>query len=546
KVEVSRDTINWSKVAAYEYYLHGPLKSSGLGDSIQKLDYVYNLQGWLKAINHPITAKDPGQDNIGEAYTKDVFGMVLHYYTGDYKRTGNFLDAQASITPKSGSHIKDKGKDLYNGNISAWTTYTGFDQAGGSSVDPLMAQGYRYDKLNRLVSSFAETKVTSGFTAWSANSVTLANKFQENLKYDANGNIDTLIRTSGQVSTAMDNMYYRYMNTVTDHYGKTKKVNNKLGYIDDNTDVSGIEDITDQSNGNYVYDAKGRLIRDVANEIDSIIWTPYDKVREVRRTIGSAKAKLQFTYDAMGRRISKKVLRSTTDSTLNLVTYYAYDASGNLMGVYEKEYTSQTEYKYSISEEYVYGSSRVGSYNNGNTVFDSDEETPTYTSTLAKANLRFEITDHLGNVRAVVSGVKKVSGEADIKFLADYYPFGSVMPGRKFLSSNGESRYGFQGMEKDDEMYGDDNSYDFGARIYDARVGRWLSMDDLDFVYASVSPYTFALDNPIIFIDPDGRQIIYANDEKTQAFKAKIETLREQSPKFDALMTQLEMAPYTI
>ncbi|MBX9850591.1 MAG: hypothetical protein K2X86_02420, partial [Cytophagaceae bacterium] len=111
-----------------------------------------------RAINHPIAANDPGQDAVGGAYTKDVFGMALHYYNGDYKRTGKNLHATASITPQSGSHIKDKGKDLYNGNISAWTTYTGFDQTS-STVDPLMGQGFRYDKLNRLVNTFAETKV---------------------------------------------------------------------------------------------------------------------------------------------------------------------------------------------------------------------------------------------------------------------------------------------------------------------------------------------------------------------------------------------------
>lgn len=56
KVLVSRtpdDTDSWEKVAEYEYYLHGPLKNKQLGDYIQKVDYVYNLNGWLKAINNP-------------------------------------------------------------------------------------------------------------------------------------------------------------------------------------------------------------------------------------------------------------------------------------------------------------------------------------------------------------------------------------------------------------------------------------------------------------------------------------------------------------
>jgi RHS repeat-associated protein len=51
------------------------------------------------------------------------------------------------------------------------------------------------------------------------------------------------------------------------------------------------------------------------------------------------------------------------------------------------------------------------------------------------------------------------------------------MPGRTFNSS--EYRYGFGGHEKDDEIKGEGNSLDFGARIYDPRLGRWLSVDPI-------------------------------------------------------------------
>ncbi len=68
-------------------------------------------------------------------------------------------------------------------------------------------------------------------------------------------------------------------------------------------------------------------------------------------------------------------------------------------------------------------------------------------------------------------------------------------------------RFGFNGMEKDNEMKGLGNSLDFGARMYDSRVGRWLSLDPLAGKYPSVSPYAFVANNPIKFIDPDGRII---------------------------------------
>ena len=86
----------------------------------------------------------------------------------------------------------------------------------------------------------------------------------------------------------------------------------------------------------------------------------------------------------------------------------------------------------------------------------------------------------------------------------DYYPFGMPMPGRTFSSD--QYRYGFNGMEKDDEMgKGDGNSYDFGARLYDPRLGRWLSLDPLARKYPSMSPYIFTGNNPVLFVDYDGK-----------------------------------------
>lgn len=80
----------------------------------------------------------------------------------------------------------------------------------------------------------------------------------------------------------------------------------------------------------------------------------------------------------------------------------------------------------------------------------------------------------------------------------------------------GSYRYGFQRQEKDDEVKGKGNSYDFGARMYDPRVGRWYSRDKLYTNYISNSPYHYVLNNPIqyrdldgnILVDPDGN-IVY-------------------------------------
>jgi len=73
-------------------------------------------------------------------------------------------------------------------------------------------------------------------------------------------------------------------------------------------------------------------------------------------------------------------------------------------------------------------------------------------------------------------------------------------------------RFGFNGQEMDDEINVDGGSYDFGARIYDGRLGRWLSLDPIFAKYPWFSPYVYVGDNPIYWIDKDGRDL-YATNE---------------------------------
>src|SRR5258706_274882 len=70
--------------------------------------------------------------------------------------------------------------------------------------------------------------------------------------------------------------------------------------------------------------------------------------------------------------------------------------------------------------------------------------------------------------------------------------------------TNTSYRFGFHGKESDAEYNGEGNSYDFGDRILDTRIGRWLSVDPSATDFASWSGYTFALDNPIKLGDPGG------------------------------------------
>src|SRR5439155_17228196 len=89
----------------------------------------------------------------------------------------------------------------------------------------------------------------------------------------------------------------------------------------------------------------------------------------------------------------------------------------------------------------------------------------------------------------------------------DYYPFGMLMPGRSF-AQNGAYRYGFNGKENDNEVKGEGNQQDYGMRIYDPRVGRFLSVDPITSQYPELTPYQFASNRPIDGIDQDGLEHI--------------------------------------
>lgn len=140
-----------------------------------------------------------------------------------------------------------------------------------------------------------------------------------------------------------------------------------------------------------------------------------------------------------------------------------------------------------------------------------------YTQPMPAPKKRYELTDHLGNVSTVVTGkLLPMAGggyQAEVVSAQSYEPFGSLLPGRNYSSDS--YRYGFNGMRKDDEMHGaTGTSYDFGARLYDPRVGRWLSLDPLAKKYPQWSPYQFVDGNPIRTIDIDGRDIIVLNDRE--------------------------------
>ncbi|HVA99291.1 MAG TPA: RHS repeat-associated core domain-containing protein, partial [Bacteroidia bacterium] len=175
-----------------------------------------------------------------------------------------------------------------------------------------------------------------------------------------------------------------------------------------------------------------------------------------------------------------------------------------------------------VSEWDMYGSSRIGTLDTALLVYPRTPLLPiafifnpydTSRTIYTEGQKQYELTNHLGNVFVTLSD-KKIpvdtitSGTTADYYLPivitsqDYYAFGMLMPGRNFNTTG--FRFGFNGKEKTDELYGVGNAYDYGMRMYSARLGRPLSTDPLFKKFPMLSPYQFFSDNPIKNIDLDG------------------------------------------
>ncbi len=509
--ETSKDRINWEKDAKYFYYDHGPLARVEMGENkVQSCDYAYTIQGWLKGVNaeNLTIAADQGKDGLSGGLNqmngKDVTGYSLHYFDGDYTgRQGNgFLALSNLATPQPNT-------DLFNGNIKEmFTASTKTDESflGTSHT------WYTYDQLNRIRSMNQEELGVTEAPAYTQE------MYAATYEYDANGNLDKLTRhadNGSNTSVLIDHFTYHY-----------NQGTNQLNYVEDITGLNSVladnSDLAGQLPNNYDYDAIGQLTQDIKEGIQYINWMVTGKVKSITKTSGE---QIEFDYDALGNRISKTVIPTGTAGAIT--TFYFRDAQGNAMGTYtlkrnDANGTVANQNNLYLSERNIYGSSRLGmeqvnqiiaSSNTANITINNESDVASGIYSQQIGDKRYELSNHLGNVLQTISD-RKLSIETspgsntlayyspDVISQSDYYPFGMMLPNRN--ESSNEYRYGFNSMEKDDEIKGDGNSYTTEFRQYDPRVGRWLSLDPLMAKYPHQSPYAAFNNNPIYFSDPTG------------------------------------------
>ena len=507
-VFTSHDALIWDKDVSYEYYDHKPLARVELGEyGVQGCDYAYTIQGWVKGVNSNtlIESRDIGEDgkNGGshEFRAPDVYGYSLGYYSNDYisisTPVDNFLATEPDLS----------GKDLFNGNVRSMVSV--IKKLDGSNLDNI-PNVYTFDQLHRIKSMQKYSSIDETANSW--NTASPINDFNTNYTYDPNGNLLSLSRRNN--INLIDDLAYDY-----------PVGGNQLDRVDDlvaNGVLAG--DIDAQLQGNYSYDPAGNLTIDVSESIADIEWNVQGKVLNITRdpsTNLSEKPNVAFQYDAQGNRVVKRVEKGANPSDWSY-TYYVQDAKGNVMAIYEGKDNSQTNSSQMedlfMREFHIHGKKRHGIKQSDQPNEDLENLNVTVGSIKRVGGHRsYEMSNHLGNIHAVISDNKLLSynGNAlplyksEMLSYSDYYPFGWTMPDRN--ESNVGYRYGFQGQEKDDEIKGERNSINYKFRMHDPRVGRFFAIDPLAGKYPYYTPYSFSGNKVVAHVEMEGLEERYYN-----------------------------------
>ncbi|MCH8904185.1 MAG: hypothetical protein IIA45_09760 [Bacteroidetes bacterium] len=542
----SRDSVLWDKDGKYYYYHHYRFARLELGDhKVHGLDHAFTIHGWIKGVNSNTLNKDRdiGKDGAtGSAYistetdihlkiARDAFGFTLGYFTDDFSAISQpspSLNFEADV---AGSGFETSSPELFNSNIRHMVT----------AIEGFSIQGtaYKYDQLNRIKRMKVYQNVNTTTNVWPAGGG--LNDYMSKYWYDSNGNLDSLIRNGFGGTLAMDTFKYHY-----------NAGNNQLNHVTEPVGIAGnyTVDIDNQLPSNYLYDQTGNLIKDASEQIDNISWNVYGKVNTITTSALSGKPDIDYEYDAFNRRIVKTVDHKNDNY---VSTYYVRGPSGNVLATYERDSTSlllgRFHIKFTLLESHVYGTERLGVNQVNKLLREIDTSIPinfTATKDPPERKLgrkKYALKNHLGNVLAVISDRKMPQDNpmnglidyylADICSKTDYYAFGMLMPGRQMNPTI--YRYGFQEIEKDNEISGNGNSYSFQYRGYDSRLGRFKSVDPLKRFYPSNSPYNFSENRVIDGIDLEGSEWkdihIYVNEKTGERKIIKEESYRGKTEK---------------
>lgn len=363
------------------------------------------------------------------------------------------------------------GTAKYNGNIAEITWKTNYDTSDKKTRN----YNYNYDKLNRLLSANFDS-----YDNTTASSSSDKDYYNESLTYDLNGNIRSLKRfsnpPSGTTAMKIDDLVYNYENS--NYSNKLSKITLPGGEINNASGYNALQN-------DFQYDANGNMVKNLDKKIDSISYNFLNLPNTIylTRPKDSNFDRVIYKYRADGTKLEKTYIKYSSIRIIPVITNYldGFQYENNVL-----QFVPTAEGYYDFTKKlYIYNYS-----------------------------------DHLGNVR--VSYYKDpTTSSVEVLEESNYYPFGLKHEGYNALVGNTSYyKYKYNGKELQTET----GMYDYGARFYMPDIGRWGVIDNKAEKYNSMSSYCYAANNPIIFIDPDGNDLIittmpnnYGNDAQIKA-----------------------------
>ena len=423
----------------------GQLTQKKVGNSLQTINYNYNIRGWMTGINLV----------NGALSTNKLFSYKINY-----------------------ENPTNPALKKFNGNISEIDWWTS-PSATSNRYD------YSYDGLNRLKKADFKTVGATGTTD--------SRLFNEELIYDVNGNITTLKRNgktsaSATIGTLVDNLNYSYVgNMVTNISDATS---NPTGY---------------NGTGQLItYDVNGNMKTFPDKGISQINYNFLNLPQSIVQNSNST----YYTYRADGTKVSKAfTLNGTTIDTDYLDGFvYTSTYTQQLEAALFEDDLATREAATAGQEEALQLEQKVVVNNPPSVSAAKPSFFPTAEGFFDYDNLKYiyQYKDHLGNVRLSYSK-NATTGLIAIEDTNDYYPFGlSFINGSasKYSPSTTYKNTKYNSKELQETGF-----YDYGNRHYIPDIGKFNRPDRFSEKYTDSSPFSYAANNPLRYIDVKGDSI---------------------------------------
>ena len=434
----------------------------------------YSLNG-----SGEVTLASNTYDELGRLKTKTLGGIDATTYSYNVRSwTTDIVGSRFSENLYYNTGPLNGANACYNGNIAAmqWSV-------ANDNLNYNRAYSFTYDDLNRLTNAnyygFSNGSMVSGTTGL----------YNETLDYmnDKMGNIHGITRNEN--GTQVESLGLQYQGN------QLQKVDNGISHF-----ISyGSELFKDYDNHiviptEYAYDTNGNMLYDANGGVSAIQYNVLNLPDKIHFAAGH---KNLYTYDASGHKLRTVNYSSNQILDIPMNTITPLSSTPSDYTVLTTDYVGNIIYENGALKEILLPE---GYYKNG-----------TY---------YYYLKDHLGNNRVTINS----SGTVVEK--SHYYPSGT----RFFPESTSDSSvlaYRYNGKEM--ETMNGLNQMDYGARRRYSGLPIWTGPDELREKYYSISPYAYCLNNPMRFIDPDGKEVLNGmnkNDNKNLPILKAITRMR--------------------